>query len=98
MTCPPPFEAPRLRASFALLVAAVVLAAADITVVSPVAFRPGDHRRGAAALAAPGLATLPHRPARYEECRYGVGPPQPEQSVRAEPDEQGRREVGAQHV
>lgn len=33
-----------------------------------------------------------------EECRHCIGSPGPEECVGSEPDEQGRREVGAEHV
>ena len=33
-----------------------------------------------------------------EECRHCIGSPGPEECVGPEPDEQGRREVGAAHV
>src|SRR5829696_10185454 len=58
----------------------------------------GDDRRGTAALAAPRLTALLDGDARDEERRDGIGPPQAEEGVRAEPDEQGRGEVGAEHV
>src|SRR5215218_5378426 len=76
------------------LVAAVVVGPAGVAV----GFLHPGHRHGAAALAAPRLAALLHRYPRDDESGHGVSPPQPEQGVRAESDEQGCREVGAQHV
>src|SRR5215218_9908071 len=77
------------------LVAAVVLAAAGAALGF---LRPGDYRHRAAALAPPRLAPLPNGHARYDERGHGISPPQPEKGVGAEANEQGCREVGAQHV
>ena len=60
--------------------------------------RTSRHRRGAAALAAPRLVALFDGDARDEERRDGIRPPQVEERVRAEPDEQCGGEVGAEHV
>src|SRR5215207_8072269 len=78
------FRRSACMASRVRLVAAVVVAAAGVPVGF---FHPRDYRSGAAAIAAPRLATLLDRYARDDEGRHGVGPPQAEEGVGTEADE-----------